>query len=35
MDSIALDRALIRIAHQVLEKNNSLDNLGIVAVRLS
>jgi pyrimidine operon attenuation protein/uracil phosphoribosyltransferase len=33
MDSIALDRALTRISHQVLEKNPSLSNFGIVGMQ--
>lgn len=33
MDATALDRALSRIAHQVLEKNPQLDNFGIVGMQ--
>lgn len=33
MDATALDRALSRIAHQVLEKNPTLDNFGIVGMQ--
>jgi pyrimidine operon attenuation protein/uracil phosphoribosyltransferase len=33
MDDVALDRALSRISHQVLERNPSLDNLGIVGMQ--
>lgn len=33
MDATALDRALSRIAHQVLEKNSTLDNFGIVGMQ--
>ncbi|MBD3314630.1 MAG: bifunctional pyr operon transcriptional regulator/uracil phosphoribosyltransferase PyrR [Chitinivibrionales bacterium] len=33
MDSTALDRALSRMAHQILERNPSLDNLGIVGMQ--
>jgi pyrimidine operon attenuation protein/uracil phosphoribosyltransferase len=33
MDATALDRALTRIAHQILEKNSDLKNLGIVGMQ--
>jgi pyrimidine operon attenuation protein / uracil phosphoribosyltransferase len=33
MDATALDRALTRIAHQILEKNPDLKNLGIVGMQ--
>jgi pyrimidine operon attenuation protein/uracil phosphoribosyltransferase len=33
MDAVALDRALARIAHQILERNPSLENLGIVGMQ--
>ncbi len=33
MDAVALDRALTRITHQVLEKNSILDNFGIVGMQ--
>jgi len=33
MDATALDRALTRIAHQILEKNSTLTNLGIVGMQ--
>jgi len=33
MDDTALDRALTRIAHQILEKNPNLDNFGIVGMQ--
>jgi pyrimidine operon attenuation protein / uracil phosphoribosyltransferase len=33
MDATALDRALTRIAHQILEKNADLGNLGIVGMQ--
>jgi pyrimidine operon attenuation protein/uracil phosphoribosyltransferase len=33
MDATALDRALTRIAHQILEKNADLKNLGIVGMQ--
>jgi len=33
MDAGAIDRALTRIAHEILEKNKSLDGLGLVGVR--
>ena len=33
MNSSALDRALTRIAHQILEKNLSIDNLGFVGMQ--
>jgi pyrimidine operon attenuation protein/uracil phosphoribosyltransferase len=33
MDDTALDRALTRITHQVLEKNPNLDNFGIVGMQ--
>lgn len=33
MDSTTLDRALSRIAHQILEKSPNLDNLGIVGMQ--
>ncbi len=33
MDATALDRALSRIAHQVLEQNPNLDNFGIVGMQ--
>jgi pyrimidine operon attenuation protein / uracil phosphoribosyltransferase len=33
MDATALDRALTRIAHQILEKNSDLKNFGIVGMQ--
>jgi pyrimidine operon attenuation protein / uracil phosphoribosyltransferase len=33
MDASALDRALTRIAHQILEKNHDLNNFGIVGMQ--
>lgn len=33
MNGVALDRALTRIAHQILEKNLSIDNLGFVGMQ--
>ncbi len=33
MDATALDRALSRMAHQILEKNPDLDNFGIVGMQ--
>ena len=33
MDAGAIDRALTRIAHEILERNKSLDGLGLVGVR--
>lgn len=33
MDATAVDRALSRVAHQILEKNSCLDNLGIVGMQ--
>ncbi len=33
MDATALDRALTRISHQILEKNSNLGNLGIVGMQ--
>jgi pyrimidine operon attenuation protein/uracil phosphoribosyltransferase len=33
MDATALDRALTRISHQILEKNSDLKNLGIVGMQ--
>lgn len=33
MDATGLDRALSRIAHQVLEKNSQLDNFGIIGMQ--
>lgn len=33
MDASALDRALTRITHQILEKNNDLNNFGIVGMQ--
>ncbi|HEX7509794.1 MAG TPA: bifunctional pyr operon transcriptional regulator/uracil phosphoribosyltransferase PyrR [Chitinivibrionales bacterium] len=33
MDASALDRALTRIAHQILEKNHDLNNVGIVGMQ--
>jgi len=33
MDAPALDRALTRITHQILEKNNDLNNFGIVGMQ--
>ena len=33
MDAAALDRALTRISHQVLERNPALDNFGIVGMQ--
>jgi pyrimidine operon attenuation protein/uracil phosphoribosyltransferase len=33
MDATALDRALTRISHQILEKNPKLSNLGIVGMQ--
>ncbi|HAJ80744.1 MAG TPA: bifunctional pyr operon transcriptional regulator/uracil phosphoribosyltransferase PyrR [Fibrobacteres bacterium] len=33
MDALALDRALTRITHQILEKNHDLNNFGIVGMQ--
>jgi pyrimidine operon attenuation protein/uracil phosphoribosyltransferase len=33
LDSAAIERALTRIAHEILEKNRSLDGLGIVGIQ--
>jgi len=33
MDAIAMDRALMRIAHQIVEKNESTENLCIVGIK--
>lgn len=33
MDAIAMDRALMRIAHQIIEKNESNENLCIIGIR--
>jgi len=33
MDATAIDRAITRIAHQILEKNSDLNNLGIVGMQ--
>ena len=33
MDSVAMDRALMRIAHQIIEKNESTENLCIVGIK--
>jgi pyrimidine operon attenuation protein/uracil phosphoribosyltransferase len=33
MDAAAIDRALTRVAHEILERNKSLDNLGLVGIR--
>jgi pyrimidine operon attenuation protein/uracil phosphoribosyltransferase len=33
MDAVALDRALSRIAHQILERNPALENLGFVGMQ--
>ncbi len=33
MDSITLERALTRITHQIIERNPSLDNFGIVGMQ--
>lgn len=32
MDSIALDRALKRIAHEIIEKNNGASNLALIGI---
>lgn len=33
MDALAMDRALMRIAHQIIEKNESTENLCIVGIK--
>lgn len=33
MDAVAMDRALMRIAHQIIEKNESTENLCIVGIK--
>ena len=33
MDALAMDRALMRIAHQIIEKNESSENLCIVGIK--
>jgi len=33
MDAAAIDRALTRVAHEILERNKSLDDLGLVGIR--
>ena len=33
MDAAALDRALSRISHQILEKNGDLGNIGVVGMQ--
>ncbi len=33
MDAAAIDRALTRMAHEILERNKSLDDLGLVGIR--
>lgn len=33
MDSVAVDRALTRIAHEIIEKNNGVDNLCLIGIK--
>ena len=33
MDEVAVERAIIRIAHQIIEKNQGVDNLCIIGIR--
>ncbi len=33
MDEIAVERAIVRIAHQIIEKNHSIDNLCLIGIK--
>ncbi len=33
LDAVGMDRALVRIAHEILEKNKTLDGLGLVGIQ--